>query len=218
LIASCGQVLDRTPQDGVVLIRRAEAFRQLGQFEPAYADLARIETVEDEMISTISRKARKMKADMRVVEKQSLDELRGPMVKGLKSNIFSFNRPKYPIIEDSDRLASKNNPFLNRLRHQRLKNTSKKNIEEANMETRESAAVDEGSIVHPKQRPIPLLDLKVVGDIQRKQLLLFTSPSVKVSLEKMQFEADLEQDRFLHRLKPFKVQPIFLEVLLLGST
>jgi hypothetical protein len=200
------QVLEHNPDDRVVLTRRAEAYRQLGRFEHAYSDLTLVlKGVEltDKTNVAATRKARKMKAEMDVEDKSSAEKLRGPLSEGLSnSNIFSDDRPEPGSFScsDDDDSSPLRDEYLNRLRNMRQQDKGKSPEKDVRHAPSLSASVPK------KTRFTNLLDLKLVEEIQEKQMSLFSSPSAKASLEKMQLEVGLEQDRFFHRLRPFKLQ------------
>ena len=181
--------------DHVVRLRRAEANRQLGRYEPANGDLKVILESSLDAKNIVVRKARKMKAEMRRVEKNSADELRGNLSKSFTSEIFSSERAEPEKKNDNDRDSSDDDehPLLQRLHRSR--------DAERNKVPRRAT---------PKRRtptaPLRELSLETVESIQTEQLSLFSSAEVQKSLNRIRMDSDLEQDRFFYRLKPFKLE------------
>lgn len=198
------EALSEEARDHVVRLRRAEANKQLGRYEPAYVDIeAVLGDAELDSNNPVARKARRMNAEMLKSDKQSAHDLRGPLSKGLSTaSIFSNDRiaaiPDEPSPEE-DIAALEKLPSLHRFRAMRarglLSNT-----------TQRISPADEATQVPPPRRKTFLLDLDVVEQIQSKQLELFSSPKVLRQLDEIRMAADMEQRRFFLRIKPFKVE------------
>ena len=58
----------------------------------------------------------------------------------------------------------------------------------------------------PREQKDFALELQDVKKIQSKQLDLFNALNVRQKLDEIRMAADMEQTRFMHRLKPFKVE------------
>jgi len=203
------QVLEETTNetmDHIVYLRRAEANKQLGRFEPAFADIAAV--LSDSNLNTKGREARKARSlrhEMRKIEKQSNDDLRDPLAKGLSaSNIFSEHRVSSPEKNPDDDDAFNQMPHIQRLRAtMRAKGIRAKN--EVQDQSSDSANLDYNGLSTPQEGKEFALELQDVKEIQTKQLNLFNAPEVRQKLDEIRLAADMEQIRFMHRLKPFKV-------------
>lgn len=206
------QVLEETTNekmDHVVYLRRAEANKQLGRFEPAYADIASV--LSDSKLDTKGRevrKARSLRHEMRKIEKQSDNDLRNPLAKGLSaSNIFSEHRVSSPEKHSDDENDTLNQmPYIQRLRAtMRAKGIPAKN--EGQKSDGDSATFENSQLTSPpREQKDFALELQDVKEIQSKQLDLFNALDVRQKLDEIRMAADMEQTRFMHRLKPFKVE------------
>lgn len=141
---------------------------------------------------------------MRKSDKQSDKDLRGPLGKLLStSSIFSEHRvvsSEKPSNDD----ALERMPRFQRLRAMRARGVVNNAPEEADID---SAAAEADLLPPPPPRlKAFLLELQVVKQIQAKQLDLFRSPEVFQKLGEIRMAADMEQVRFMHRIKPFKVE------------
>lgn len=191
-------------------LRRAEANRQLGRYEPAYADLSAVLDSVLPRTDPIVRKAHAMKLEMRKVEKKSNDEMRAPIANCIAHGTFSNDRlpddaelsqreeAKARLLEESPQMMR-----MRRMHHQRNLALSS---DEQKEEGVGSVSISSSSS-HRKPNPqFCALELEVVEAIQNDQLALFSSKGVQASLERMRFDAGLEQSRFFLRLKPFKLE------------
>jgi hypothetical protein len=145
-----------------------------------------------------------MRAEMRKSDKQSDKDLRGPLAKGLSaSSIFSDYRVVSPE-EPSNDDALERMPRFQRLRAIRARGFVSNALQEAGSD---SASVEADLLPPPSpRRKTFLLDLPLVEQIQAKQLEIFRSPEVFQKLGEIRMAADMEQIRFMHRIKPFKVE------------
>lgn len=188
--------------DLLVCLRRAEANRELGRYEPAYADIALILETNISPVDPIARKAQRIREEMRRAEKLSNDELRGPLAKGLSSSIFSSDRP---ASTGGSRNSANGFPEEN-TRLQRLRAT-RENKERHNTAPKQTgSALEKLTTVPRSQAARRRLELGAVKAIQEKQSAIFQAPKVQYELDKMRMDADLEQARFVYRLQPFKLE------------
>jgi hypothetical protein len=196
----------------IALLRRATALRELGQYEKAYADLETIHQFSplsnESAGADLKGDAEKLKQQMKRDEKQSDACLRGFLNTALTSKqIFSSNRES-PISsdkkEDEDIPRTKLQHVIKKLHMERnarinTNNIGKKDITPSKLSDKKLNSVKE------KKKTV-LLDMKTVSAIQAEQFEIFSSPEVLTELEKLRFDSDYEEQRFLYRLKPFKLK------------
>jgi hypothetical protein len=145
-----------------------------------------------------------MRTEMRKSDKQSDKDLRGPLVKGLPaSSIFSEHRVVSPE-EPSNDDALERMPRFQRLRAIRARGFVSNAPQEVDNDS-DSVEADVLPPPPPRHKTF-LLELPVVEQIQAKQLEIFRSPEVYQKLGEIRMAADMEQIRFMHRIKPFKVE------------
>mmetsp|Transcript_1019 Transcript_1019/g.2186 ORF Transcript_1019/g.2186 Transcript_1019/m.2186 type:complete len:349 (-) Transcript_1019:84-1130(-) len=146
------------------------------------------------------------------------------------ASIFSSNREE-PNAEASGNGAQTpvEHPRLERLRLRReAEEAQRRKKAEEEEEKRKTTAAGEGRAPPLLNPPPPLppsltsstksaaaaatrekrrdLDLAEVKEIQDAQRTLFASPTASAQLEAMRFQSELHEVRFLHRLKPFKLE------------
>jgi hypothetical protein len=143
-----------------------------------------------------------MKSLMRQVERECANELRRPIANGLVSGIFSSDRSSENTVDGIEK-CEEETPRFRDLRERIHLHTS--NLSTTKIKSRSGVSNTGGDAINLRSTH-RLLKLSVVEEIQTKQFELFNTPCVLRLLEKMRMDADLEQDRFLHRLKPFKAE------------
>lgn len=196
-------MLEHDASDHVVRLRRVEANRQLGRYEVAHADIGIIVDACLEARDPVQRKARKLKAEMHAAETKSSNEFRGTLSTVMSSDIFSSDRHSTGKI-GTDSSGTDESSAVQRLRYLRLGSSNKptSTVGSSVPSDDHPASRQQRRSVTPRPSAVAI---EIVEEMQREQLALFSSPEVQKSLRQMRLDADLEQVRFLHRFKPFKL-------------
>ena len=169
---------------------------------------------ERKAVEQLLKVARSKRLALKKLRKRSSEELAATMSKGLAKGLFSGRRSvpkKVSPRSVSEADAGGDEKLLGNSKNgskeeRQLLGERNKSLPERQREAQENLSFRNATEAHEKTPSAKRLSLASVTEIQQKQAELFADPAVVAKLNQMRLDAELDQNRFLLRLKPLKAE------------
>lgn len=170
---------------------------------------------ERKAVEQLLKVARSKRLALKKLRKRSSEELAATMSKGLAKGLFSGRRsvpkkvsPRSVSEADAggDEKLLLGNSKNGSKEERQLLGERNKSLPERQREAQGNLSSRNATEAHEKTPSAKRLSLASVTEIQQKQAELFADPAVVAKLNQMRLDAELDQNRFLLRLKPLKAE------------